>query len=81
MEHFLVSYEYGTGTVWGRVAAAGAHEVVAYLPEVDIWEEPPHGLSSADLAVIARQPAVPVDSRNAIDALLANFQGMNAALA
>jgi len=79
MENFLVSYEYGSGTVWGYVAAAGAHEVVAFLPEVDVWEEPPPSLSAADLADIAGQPAVAVDAKNAIDVLLGNFRGMNAA--
>jgi len=80
MEKFLVSYEYGSGTVWGFVAADGAHEVVAFLPEVDVWEEPPTWLSADDLAEIAAQPAVAVDAMNAIDVLLLNFQGMNAAL-
>ncbi len=79
MERFLVSYEYGSGTVWGYVAADGAHEVVAFLPEVDVWEEPPASLTAEDLAQIALQPSVLVDSADAIDVLLANFSGMNAA--
>ena len=81
MEHFLVSYEYGGGTVWGYVAADGVHEVVAFLPEVDVWDEPPGSLSVEHLAEIASQPAVPVDTTNAIDALLANRRTMNAAVA
>lgn len=80
MESFLVSYEYGSGTIWGYVAADGAHEVAAFLPEVDVWEEPPPGLSTSDLADIALQPSIPVDAMDAIDVLLGNFQGMNAAL-
>lgn len=80
MENYLVSYEYGSGTVWGVVAADGAHEVVAFLPEVDVWDEPPTWLSADELAQLSLQPAVPVDAPDAIDALLMNFQGMNAAL-
>jgi len=79
MEHFLVSYEFGSGTVWGYVSADGAHEVEAFLPEVDVWDEPPSSLSVEHLAEIAGQPAVPVDTRNAIDALLFNRRTMNAA--
>lgn len=79
MEHFLVSYEYGSGTVWGYVAAEGAQEVVAFLPEVDVWEHPPASLSVEDLANLAGQPAIAVDSAQALDALLSNFRGMNAA--
>ena len=81
MEQFLVSYEYGSGTVWGYVAADAVQEVVAFLPEVDVWDEPPAGLSPNDLAEIATQPAIAVDTRNAIDVLLGNFRGMQAATA
>lgn len=80
MENYLVSYEHGSGTIWGYVAADGAHEIVAFLPEVDVWEDPPAGLSAQDLADIAGQPAIAVDAVDAIDILLANFRGMNAAL-
>lgn len=81
MKHFLVSYEYGSGTVWGYVAADGIHEVAAFLPEVDVWDQPPNSLSVEHLAEIASQPAVPVDTTNAIDALLFNRRAMNAAVA
>ena len=80
MEYFLVSYEYGSGTVWGYVTADGEHEVRAFLPEVDVWDEPPAFVSPVELAAIAEQPAVPVDAKDAIDLLLGNFRGMNAAL-
>ena len=81
MEHFLVSYEYGSGTVWGYVEADGTHEVEAFLPEVDVWDDPPSSLSVEHLAEIASQPPVRVDTRNAIDALLFNRRAMNAAVA
>lgn len=80
MENFLVSYEHGSGAVWGYVAAEGAHEVAAFLPEVDVWEEPPAGLPASYLAEIAQQPSIPVDAADAIDVLLNNFRVMNAAL-
>ena len=80
MENFLVSYEHGSGTIWGYVAADGAHEVVAFLPEVDVWEDPPAGLAADYLAAIASQPSIAVDANDAIDILLSNFRGMNAAL-
>ncbi|NND02867.1 MAG: hypothetical protein HKN91_08770 [Acidimicrobiia bacterium] len=80
MDRFLVSYEHGSGTVWGYVAADVPQEVVAFLPEVDVWEEPPLGISQAHLADISTLPAIPVDVTNAIDVLLTNYQVMNAAL-
>ncbi|MCP3976192.1 MAG: hypothetical protein GY720_17050 [bacterium] len=79
MENFLVGYEYGSGTVWGYVAAETAQEVVAFLPEVDIWEHPPASLSVEDLANLAGQPAIAVNATHALDRLLSNFSGMNAA--
>lgn len=80
MENFLVSYEHGSGTVWGYVAADTPQEVVAFLPEVDVWEEPPPGVAASYLADIAVQPAIPVDASDAIDVLLGNYQRTNAAL-
>lgn len=81
MEKYLVSYEYGSGTVWGYVLAAGPQEVLAFLPEVDIWEDPPVWLSSRELAALAAQPTIEVDATDALDALFGNFRGMNSALA
>ena len=80
MERFLVSYEHGSGTVWGYVAADVPQEVVAFLPEVDVWEDTPFGMSEIYLAELATLPAIPVDATNAIDVLLNNYQVMNAAL-
>jgi len=80
MDRFLVSYEHGSGTVWGYVAADVPEEVVAFLPEVDVWEVAPAGLSDLYLADIASLPAIEVDAINAIDVLLTNYQVMNAAL-
>jgi hypothetical protein len=81
MDKYLVSYEYGSGTVWGYVSAAGPHEVLDFLPEVDVWENPPAWLSARELAGLAAQPPIDVDDNDVIDALFSNFQGMNAALA
>lgn len=81
MDTYLVSYEYGSGTVWGYVAADGPQEVAAYLPEVDIWEDPPGWLTSFDLARLADQPPVAVETADALDELFGNFRGMNSALA
>jgi hypothetical protein len=81
METYLVSYEYGSGTVWGYVVAASRHEVLAFIPEVDVWEDPPAWLTPRELAGLAEQPAIEVDKGNALDSLFGNFRGMNAALA
>jgi len=81
MEHYLVSYEYGTGTVWGYVNADGPHEVLAYMPEVDVWEEPPASLDTEDLEIIASRQPIAVDTPNALDALLATSHGLNVAIA
>ena len=81
MDTYLVSYEYGSGTIWGYVAADGPQEVAAYIPEVDVWEEPPAWLASFELARLADLPAIAVDAANALDELFGNFRGMNSALA
>ena len=80
MENYLVSYEHGSGTVWGYVSADVPQEVVAFLPEVDVWEEPPAGMPMALLEDVSGLPAVAVDAPNAIDVLLGNYRIMNAAL-
>jgi hypothetical protein len=81
METYLVSYEYGSGTVWGYVAAASPQELTAYLPELDVWEDPPGWLTTRELDGLAAQPVIEVDDRGALDALFGNFSGMNAAMA
>ena len=81
METYLVSYEYGSGTVWGYITAAGPQEVLAFLPEVDVWEDPPAWLSPRELTGLAAQPTIQVDATDVLDALFGNFQCMNAALA
>lgn len=81
MESYLVSYEYGSGTVWGYVAASSSQEVLAYLPEVDVWDDPPAWLAACELTGLAEQPVIEADAGNALDQLFGNFRGMNAALA
>lgn len=80
MDRFLVSYEHGSGTVWGYVSADVPQEVVAFLPEVDVWEEPPLGMAEAHLADITTLPSIPVDATDALDVLLTNYRLMYAAL-
>jgi hypothetical protein len=81
METYLVSYEYGSGTMWGYVTAASPREVLAFLPEVDVWDHPPAWLTTRELTGLAAQPVVAVDRHNALDFLFGNFRGMNAAFA
>lgn len=81
METYLVSYEYGSGTVWGYVMAASPAEVLAFLPEVDVWDDPPAWLTTRELSGLAAQPPIEVDRTNALDSLFGNFRGMNAAFA
>ncbi len=54
---------------------------MAYLPEVDVWHEPPTWLTAYDLGRLASLPPISVDAGDALDALFANFRGMNAAIA
>lgn len=81
METYLVSYEYGSGTVWGYVAASTLQELTAFLPEVDVWEDAPPWLTPRELAGLAALAVIEVDDQTALDALFDNYSEMNAAFA
>lgn len=49
MDGFYVAYEYGSGAAWAYVKADTAAEVVAELPEVDVYDAPPEWMTGDDL--------------------------------
>ncbi len=50
MNDHLVSYEYGTGAIWGFVRAGSAAEITAAVPELDVYDGAPPWFTSQDLA-------------------------------
>lgn len=48
MEH-LVAFEYGTGAVWSFITGATPAEIVASVPELRVYDEPPMWMTQADL--------------------------------
>ena len=48
----LVAFEYGSGRIWGYVTGASADEVVAAVPELDVYERQPTWMTDADIAQI-----------------------------
>jgi hypothetical protein len=52
MQTHLVAYEYGTGSVWGFVAASSRQEIIQRMPEVEIHEEPPAWMTAAHIDVL-----------------------------
>ena len=46
MDGFFVAYEYGTGAAWAFVKAETADEVIAEVPELDVYDTPPEWIQS-----------------------------------
>jgi hypothetical protein len=70
MDGFYVAYEYGTGAAWAFVKAETAEEVVAELPELDVYETPPEWMTVEDLHQVRRHACVDIHEATSIDEIL-----------
>lgn len=71
MDGFYVAYEYGSGAAWAFVKAATVDEVIAELPEVDVYETPPEWMTIDDLHQVRKHASVEGMAGTSIDSILA----------
>ena len=69
MQTHLVAFEYGTGAVWGYVAATSRTDIESMIPEVDVFDEPPAWMTEDDLEELRRH-TIGVEENDALDRLL-----------
>lgn len=70
MDGFYVAYEYGSGAAWAFVKAKTADEVVAELPELDVYETPPEWMTIDDLHQVRKHASVEMRSNSSLDHIL-----------
>jgi hypothetical protein len=58
MDGFYVAYEYGSGAAWAFVKADTPGDVVAELPELDVYETPPDWMTVEDLHQVREHASV-----------------------
>lgn len=68
MTAHLVAYEYGTGRVWGFINARTEEDIVATIPEVDVYDDPPEWMTDGQVRSL-RERAVYL-SENALEGIL-----------
>ena len=70
MDGFYVAYEYGSGAAWAFVKADTPAEVVAELPELDVYETPPEWMTIDDLHQVRKHASVDIGKNANLDHIL-----------
>ncbi len=70
MDGFYVAYEYGSGAAWAFVKAETPDDVVAEMPELDVYETPPEWMTVEDLHRVRQHASVDFDSGVSLDHIL-----------
>lgn len=70
MDGFYVAYEYGTGAAWAFVKAETADEVVAELPELDVYDTPPEWMTIEDLHQVREHASIEMGAQASLDHVL-----------
>ncbi|MCP4968534.1 MAG: hypothetical protein GY926_25285 [bacterium] len=70
MDGFYVAYEYGSGAAWAFVKAETPAEVVAELPELDVYETPPEWMTIDDLHRIREHASIDISNITNLDYVL-----------
>ena len=81
MDGFYVAYEYGSGAAWAFVKADTPDEVVAELPEVDVYETPPEWMTVEDLHRVREHAFVDLHKASSVDEILQASRRFAAAVA
>lgn len=81
LDGFYVAYEYGSGAAWAFVKANSAEEVVAELPELDVYDTPPDWMTVEDLHQVRRHASLDIHETSSLDEVLAASRRLSAALA
>lgn len=70
MDGFYVAYEYGTGAAWAFVKADSVAEVVAEIPELDVYEAPPEWMTIDDMHQVREHATVDINAETSLDSIL-----------
>ncbi len=70
MDGFYVAYEYGSGAAWAFVKAETAADVVAEMPELDVYDTPPEWMTIEDLHQVRRYTSVDISEARGLDHIL-----------
>lgn len=81
VDGFYVAYEYGSGAAWAFVKAETADDVVAELPELDVYDTPPDWMTVEDLHQVRRHAAVDIEELASIDNILDASRRLSMAMA
>lgn len=81
MDGFYVAYEYGSGAAWAFVKAETADEVVAELPELDVYDTPPEWMTVEDLHQVRRHASVDISEAGSVDHILEASRRLSVAVA
>lgn len=71
MDGFYVAYEYGSGAAWAFVKAETADDVVAELPELDVYDTPPEWMTIEDLHQVREHASIDIGTQASLDHVLA----------
>jgi len=80
MDGFYVAYEYGSGAAWAFVKADTAAEVVAELPELDVYDTPPEWMTVEDMHQVREHASLDVAS-SSLDSILDASRRLSLAVA
>ncbi|MCP3993952.1 MAG: hypothetical protein GY722_02660 [bacterium] len=81
MDGFYVAYEYGSGAAWAFVKAETAEEVVAQLPELDVYDTPPEWMTIEDLHRVREHASVDIGRQASLDQILEASRRLASAVA
>ena len=70
MDGFYVAYEYGSGAAWAFVKAETADDVVAELPELDVYDTPPEWMTIEDLHQVREHASIEMGTQASLDQVL-----------
>ncbi len=80
MDGFYVAYEYGSGAAWAFVKADTADEVVAEVPELDVYDTPPEWMTVEDLHQVRQHASVEI-AATSLDSILDASRRLSLAVA
>ncbi len=80
MDGFYVAYEYGSGAAWAFVKADTADEVVAEVPELDVYDTPPEWMTVEDMHQVREHASVDMAATN-LDSILDASRRLSLAVA
>jgi len=61
-KQYLVVYDYGTGGVWGILAARSEHEIYEKYPDLKVVETRPAWMSDADYNNVRESSSFDIDA-------------------